>query len=132
MLVGESGTGEEVTAQTIHLTGARHKRDFIAVNCGAMSPKPASARPMPLSQLAVDRSKRFSQPRSRRCRSTEGIRTVESKELSDSQRNALSDSTWPAARKRRTRSVPVVVSVCLTHHAKAKTSGYENCSRLAG
>lgn len=38
MLVGKSGTGKEVAAQTIHQMSARHKRDFIAVNCGAISP----------------------------------------------------------------------------------------------
>jgi len=39
MLVGKSGTGKEVAAQTIHQMSARHKREFIALNCGAMSPK---------------------------------------------------------------------------------------------
>ncbi|GJH04562.1 sigma-54 dependent transcriptional regulator [Paraburkholderia terrae] len=39
MLVGQSGTGKEVAAQTIHQMSARHKRDFIAVNCGAISPR---------------------------------------------------------------------------------------------
>ncbi|BCG05457.1 hypothetical protein PPGU19_100250 (plasmid) [Paraburkholderia sp. PGU19] len=39
MLVGKSGTGKEVAAQTIHQMSARHKRKLIALNCGAISPK---------------------------------------------------------------------------------------------
>ena len=39
MLVGTSGTGKEVAAQTIHQMSARRKREFIALNCGAFSPK---------------------------------------------------------------------------------------------
>ncbi|MFP3624970.1 sigma 54-interacting transcriptional regulator, partial [Burkholderia sp. SIMBA_051] len=34
-----SGTGKEVAAQTIHQMSARRKREFIALNCGAISPK---------------------------------------------------------------------------------------------
>jgi DNA-binding NtrC family response regulator len=39
MLVGESGTGKEVAAQTIHRLSLRRKQEFVAVNCGAISPK---------------------------------------------------------------------------------------------
>ena len=39
MLVGESGTGKEVAAQTIHQLSLRRKQEFVAVNCGAISPK---------------------------------------------------------------------------------------------
>ncbi|MFX1671788.1 sigma-54 dependent transcriptional regulator [Paraburkholderia sp. A2WS-5] len=38
MLVGESGTGKEVAAQTIHQLSLRRKHEFLAVNCGAISP----------------------------------------------------------------------------------------------
>ncbi|MEP9327269.1 sigma-54 dependent transcriptional regulator [Paraburkholderia phymatum] len=38
MLVGESGTGKEVAAQTLHSLSLRRKYDFLAVNCGAISP----------------------------------------------------------------------------------------------
>jgi len=38
MLVGESGTGKEVAAQTLHALSTRRKQDFLAVNCGAISP----------------------------------------------------------------------------------------------
>ncbi len=38
MLVGESGTGKEVAAQTLHALSLRRKHEFLAVNCGAISP----------------------------------------------------------------------------------------------
>jgi DNA-binding NtrC family response regulator len=39
MIVGETGTGKEVVAQTLHELSARAARPFIAVNCGAISPQ---------------------------------------------------------------------------------------------
>lgn len=38
LLIGNSGTGKEVAAQTIHELSLRKKHPFIAVNCGAISP----------------------------------------------------------------------------------------------
>jgi DNA-binding NtrC family response regulator len=38
LLLGESGSGKEVAAQTIHQYSARRKHPFVAVNCGAISP----------------------------------------------------------------------------------------------
>lgn len=38
LLVGESGTGKELAAEAVHLASARHKKPFMAVNCGAISP----------------------------------------------------------------------------------------------
>lgn len=37
LVIGESGTGKELVARAIHDNGARKKRKFIAVNCGALS-----------------------------------------------------------------------------------------------
>jgi DNA-binding NtrC family response regulator len=38
LLVGESGTGNELIAQTIHQKSPRRKHAFITVNCGAIPP----------------------------------------------------------------------------------------------
>lgn len=38
LLVGDSGTGKELAAQTIHELSLRRKKPFLAVNCGAISP----------------------------------------------------------------------------------------------
>jgi len=37
-ITGESGSGKEVVAQTIHQLSRRRKQPFLAVNCGAISP----------------------------------------------------------------------------------------------
>lgn len=36
MILGASGTGKELFAQSIHNASQRHKRPFVAVNCGAI------------------------------------------------------------------------------------------------
>ncbi len=38
MIRGESGTGKELVAQTLHMLSKRGQKDFLAVNCGAVSP----------------------------------------------------------------------------------------------
>jgi DNA-binding NtrC family response regulator len=38
MLLGETGTGKELVAETIHGLSRRHKEVFLPVNCGAVSP----------------------------------------------------------------------------------------------
>jgi len=38
LLLGETGTGKEVAAQTIHRLSRRHKNVFLPLNCGAVSP----------------------------------------------------------------------------------------------
>jgi two-component system response regulator AtoC len=38
MITGETGTGKELAAQTIHQQSRRHKEPFLPVNCGAVSP----------------------------------------------------------------------------------------------
>ena len=38
LITGESGSGKEVVAQTVHDLSRRRKRPFLAVNCGAISP----------------------------------------------------------------------------------------------
>ena len=39
LLIGESGTGKEVVARTIHDLSRRRGDHFLAINCGAISPK---------------------------------------------------------------------------------------------
>lgn len=39
LIVGESGAGKELVANTIHLSSTRSEKPFIAVNCGALSPE---------------------------------------------------------------------------------------------
>jgi DNA-binding NtrC family response regulator len=36
MVLGESGTGKELAAQAVHNCGARGKKPFVAINCGAI------------------------------------------------------------------------------------------------
>jgi len=38
LLIGESGTGKDLAAQTIHLLSHRSKAPFLPLNCGAVSP----------------------------------------------------------------------------------------------
>jgi two-component system response regulator AtoC len=38
LLIGESGTGKDLAAQTIHLLSRRAKSPFLPLNCGAVSP----------------------------------------------------------------------------------------------
>ena len=38
LITGESGSGKEVVAQTVHDYSTRHTRPFLALNCGAISP----------------------------------------------------------------------------------------------
>ena len=38
LITGESGTGKELVARAIHFRGARSKRPFVAVDCGALVP----------------------------------------------------------------------------------------------
>ncbi|TKF01714.1 sigma-54 interaction domain-containing protein [Vibrio kanaloae] len=39
LIVGESGAGKELVAQTVHLASDRKNQPFIAINCGAISPE---------------------------------------------------------------------------------------------
>lgn len=39
LLLGESGTGKELVAKTIHAKSDRCRRNFLPVNCGAISPQ---------------------------------------------------------------------------------------------
>jgi DNA-binding NtrC family response regulator len=39
LLIGDSGTGKELAAQTVHDLSRRRKQPFLAVNCGAISPQ---------------------------------------------------------------------------------------------
>jgi DNA-binding NtrC family response regulator len=38
LLTGETGTGKELVAETIHTLSRRHKEPFLPINCGAVSP----------------------------------------------------------------------------------------------
>ncbi len=38
LIVGESGCGKELVAQTLHLASHRQQQPFIAINCGAIAP----------------------------------------------------------------------------------------------
>jgi two-component system, NtrC family, response regulator HydG len=38
LLIGESGTGKDLAAQTVHLLSRRSKAPFLPLNCGAVSP----------------------------------------------------------------------------------------------
>ena len=38
LLLGETGTGKELVAETIHGLSRRHKEPFLPINCGAVSP----------------------------------------------------------------------------------------------
>ena len=39
LLIGQSGTGKELAAQTVHQLSRRKRAPFLAVNCGAISPQ---------------------------------------------------------------------------------------------
>jgi DNA-binding NtrC family response regulator len=39
LIVGQSGTGKELAARTLHDLSRRHNEAFLAVNCGAISPQ---------------------------------------------------------------------------------------------
>ncbi|MZI95680.1 AAA domain-containing protein [Vibrio sp. CAIM 722] len=39
LVIGESGSGKELVAQTIHLASERNQQPFIAINCGAIAPE---------------------------------------------------------------------------------------------
>lgn len=39
LIVGESGAGKELVAQTVHFASARKNGPFVAINCGAISPE---------------------------------------------------------------------------------------------
>jgi len=39
LITGQSGTGKELVAQTIHALSRRRREPFLAVNCGAVSPQ---------------------------------------------------------------------------------------------
>ncbi len=39
LIIGGSGTGKELVAQTLHKLSRRHKQTFLPINCGAISPQ---------------------------------------------------------------------------------------------
>jgi DNA-binding NtrC family response regulator len=38
LVLGETGTGKELVAETVHALSRRHKEPFLPINCGAVSP----------------------------------------------------------------------------------------------
>ena len=38
LIIGESGSGKELVAQTIHQESNRSAQSFVAINCGAINP----------------------------------------------------------------------------------------------
>jgi two-component system response regulator AtoC len=38
LVLGETGTGKELVAETVHTLSRRHKEPFLPINCGAVSP----------------------------------------------------------------------------------------------
>ncbi len=38
-IIGESGSGKELVANTLHMMSQRHDQPFISINCGAISPE---------------------------------------------------------------------------------------------
>jgi DNA-binding NtrC family response regulator len=38
LVLGETGTGKELVAETVHSLSRRHKEPFLPINCGAVSP----------------------------------------------------------------------------------------------
>ncbi|GAB3028366.1 sigma-54 interaction domain-containing protein [Bowmanella dokdonensis] len=39
LVIGESGVGKELVANTLHLASPRSQKPFVAINCGALSPE---------------------------------------------------------------------------------------------
>ncbi|WP_022945305.1 sigma-54 interaction domain-containing protein [Pseudoalteromonas ruthenica] len=39
MIIGESGVGKELVANTVHIAGEKPQAPFVAINCGALSPE---------------------------------------------------------------------------------------------
>ena len=39
MIIGESGVGKELVANTVHIAGDKPQAPFVAINCGALSPE---------------------------------------------------------------------------------------------
>ena len=43
LIIGESGAGKELVANTLHLASHRSEQPFVAINCGALSPELADS-----------------------------------------------------------------------------------------
>ena len=43
LIIGESGAGKELVANTLHLASNRSEQPFVAINCGALSPELADS-----------------------------------------------------------------------------------------